>query len=585
MATQKDILVAISLEKAAVPEFYTFHITGTAPEGPVWKVFVDVRNSRTSSLDESFEGSRAWWGGEPTGTADVLSVDPEREQINLRFASKPPPGVGETLRIYPPQFLQPLYDCWHNHHWAERCLQWLKDLRESNRFDPAAALDPASFPWLRARQRDAFKLPGWNASFLWGPPGTGKTTTLGALLASYLLQFPEHKVLLFSTTNSAVDLALIAVDEALAGLGRTTQPTRNRCQRLGNHFIARNYEHRKHLLPVADEELVTELARLESARPDPQNVSAYAAWRSAVDQLRAEARRRATEVLQDSQLVALTTARGVYSFEDLRLFAPFDLVVFDESSQVTLPHALALAPLGRHVIFAGDPRQLAPIVRSDEPRAQRWMGQSIFEYMDEDAPSTCMLVEQSRMAAPVCELVSYLFYGKRLVVAEAEKNDPKWLALRRPNGLTARCRRNVHLEEIATEGTWSQQYQGPIRYQSAELINEIVQELLARNHTQENDILIVTPFRAQRALIRTFPAQRGLASGQCQHRPPRPGQRTPHGHIRPRGWRQRFPANRRCKAVDQCRHQPRSGPAVRFSFSGGSQKSIASEHWHPNSGR
>src|SRR5688572_25293645 len=51
-----------------------------------------------------------------------------------------------------------------------------------------------------------------NIAFIWGPPGTGKTTTLGHILTELLSQ--GQRLLLTSTTNAAVDQALAQ----LAGL-------------------------------------------------------------------------------------------------------------------------------------------------------------------------------------------------------------------------------------------------------------------------------------------------------------------------------------------------------------------------------
>jgi len=100
--------------------------------------------------------------------------------------------------------------------------------------------------------------------FLWGPPGTGKTYTLGAMLAHYLLPYSTGRILLLSTTNSAVDLALISVDkhlEKVAKADRSAALLRNRIKRIGYHFIASNYTGREHLLPAIDPELIKQIYR------------------------------------------------------------------------------------------------------------------------------------------------------------------------------------------------------------------------------------------------------------------------------------------------------------------------------------
>src|SRR3989338_9142548 len=44
--------------------------------------------------------------------------------------------------------------------------------------------------WLREGQKKSFNLLRYPFGFLWGPTRTGKTTTLGVILAEYLLAFP-----------------------------------------------------------------------------------------------------------------------------------------------------------------------------------------------------------------------------------------------------------------------------------------------------------------------------------------------------------------------------------------------------------
>lgn len=74
--------------------------------------------------------------------------------------------------------------------------------------------DGNAFPGLRTAQKEALLLPGWKTSFLWGPLGTGKTFTLGHVLAARR----KPRVLLLSTTSTAVDLVLGTVNEVLTRL-------------------------------------------------------------------------------------------------------------------------------------------------------------------------------------------------------------------------------------------------------------------------------------------------------------------------------------------------------------------------------
>lgn len=140
---------------------------------------------------------------------------------------------------------------------------------------------------------------------------------------------------------------------------------RKLCSRAGNRFLAGNYGGREHLLPVRDVALVGRLADLEANEPDRSNVTAYDTWKTRRSQVREEIRRQAREELARSRVVAMTATRAVFTFEELREGMNFDWVVFDEASQVGLAHALVLVGLGKRVMFAGDRKQLAPIVQSD----------------------------------------------------------------------------------------------------------------------------------------------------------------------------------------------------------------------------
>jgi hypothetical protein len=500
-SARSQILDAIDHEIEIAKKPAVFVVESSERIGPLWQVALDAAEGSLRGLDEALEGCAAWWStpeGQENGTGDVLAAVPESEAITLRFCNSAPPGPGGKIFIYPPLYLDSLRESWLHPEWSESALAWGRAVVDSNAVISNWALSPGGFPWLRNAQREAFALPGWRAGFLWGPPGTGKTTTLGAVLSKMLVQHPSTRILLTSTTNSAVDIALVKVDEALERLA-TGDPVagacRTRCKRVGNHFIARNYDRRAHLLPTVDESLVRRMVELEICRPDPSDTLAYAAWKGEVEHVRSLMRDAAIAFIGRPGVIAMTTTRALFTLEDLSALPPFDLLVFDEASQVSLPHALALAPLARNIVFAGDPKQLSPIVQSKHPTTREWLGDSGFALMDEEVPATCFLDEQSRMAPAICDIVSKTFYGGRLRVATDALDDPAWVKHRKlsPD-------RNAEAVHVGSEGVWSAKYGGYVRSCSADEICEIVARLVG--FEDRDSILVLTPYRAQRALLR-----------------------------------------------------------------------------------
>ena len=83
-ASANEVIDAIEEELLVASKFLRFRVNDLSPQANIWKVFVEPLNA-SSSLDESLEGAAAWWGGPPSGSADVLSVIPDTDQLNIRF--------------------------------------------------------------------------------------------------------------------------------------------------------------------------------------------------------------------------------------------------------------------------------------------------------------------------------------------------------------------------------------------------------------------------------------------------------------------------------------------------------------------
>lgn len=519
-----DIRAALGAELSATPEYYDFKVLHAERDGTLWRVtlepgYVFAEGQRPGAasaqalLDDSLDGAAAWWGSPAKGGASVLAVVAENDELVLQNASSPPPPAGHLIRIYPTRFLNAVADAWWDTPWAETALACLPDLSAPQPLRGGTPLTGEPFRWLRPAQRAALALSGFSSGFLWGPPGTGKTTTLGVLLAEYLERHPAARVLLLSTTNQAVDLATLAVDKALHK-GRR-EPLRGAVQRLGTRFDAAAYAGREHLIPTQDRDLIARLARAEAARPAARDAHALKAWADRVADLRDQLRASSLQVLRRCRLASMTTTRAAFTLKTLRELSPdgeppFDLLVFDEASQVSLAHALVLMPLGRARLFAGDPQQLSPVQRSEDRLARRWLGRSAFAEMPRRAPSVALLDEQSRMAPPVGELVSQLFYDGVLRVAADAQAAPDWLAARQRALGDLPAGEHVHVHPLKTDGGWVAAERGPVRRESAEAIAALLAQALASGQWQPGELIVLTPFRAQRALIRQRLRAHGL---------------------------------------------------------------------------
>ncbi|MFH1680170.1 MAG: AAA domain-containing protein, partial [Candidatus Eisenbacteria bacterium] len=88
----------------------------------------------------------------------------------------------------------------------------------------------------------------------------------------------------------------------------------------------------------------------------------------------------------------------------------------------------------------------------------------------------------------------------KLTVAADCSKDPAWNRFRKLRPVVGLGDRAMVLVPIEAEGhPWSSKYRGPIRFESAELIRDLIVRLYESGCPE---ILVVTPFRAQRTLIR-----------------------------------------------------------------------------------
>lgn len=480
------IKLALSHEQAQTPEFSVFKILNVtpSPSGMLLDVQPKTARGNTPALDdEKLTNVKAWWAGKVNGTAVVKQITPHKNQIFIGDINGTPPSKNKDVLLYPQDYIKPLIACWDNDEWARQAFDCLKDLTNPKRIE-CAPLTGHQFKYLRPAQRQAFSLVNYSSAYLWGPPGTGKTTTLGAMLAEYLHANPFASVLLVSTTNRAVDEATIAVDRALANA--KLPALRHTIQRYGSKFNQQKYEGRQHLLPK-----------------ERRQITCFRYTNTPDAEIGLEPEADALDGVSSSsiRMRTMTITQAVRDMAKLKNLPHFDLLVFDEASQISLARALIVMPLGKVRLFAGDPMQLAPIVQSPSTPARLWLKRSVFNFQPADGPSICQLVEQSRMAPPICEIVSEAYYNYSLRVAQAELNNQQWLNDRKINFGHIAPNKHVHIQTIDTEAERTRESRGWFRQESAQWIVDIVHAAVYQQHVRQEDILILTPFRLQRARI------------------------------------------------------------------------------------
>ncbi|MGX6646401.1 DEAD/DEAH box helicase [Maricaulaceae bacterium MS644] len=493
----RKIIDALRSERDHVAKGLGYVVASARRSGIHIVILIVPKPGRASqAIDENLEGARAVWGEDISqGRAEVFFVDADEGVLTLRFCQGEPPEAGTSIHLFQRDFITPILDLWSA---DEIRLKAMAALSRPNRSASSAetAPLPAEYDVLRSGQSKAVQAHAEPAHLLIGPPGTGKTYTVGALIARMITRHSAARVILLGPTNTAVDGALLSVAGWCQRLGRSELlPS---MKRLGTRFDINRYSDHQDLLAPGVYEAGVKLALLEADEPSKKDVEAYAAWKSAVEAARKDLRAEVESISHHARVVGLTTASAVQWYSILRA-QQWHFLVCDEASQIPLPTALAVATLSGRGYFSGDPNQLAPVVQSREPSVQRALARTIFEGWS-NAPST-LLDEQSRMAVGICQTVSSTFYESRLKVCERARCDAIWKHERSSHFINGREVPRVLIERIEADSTWSKKYGGMIRLESAMVVRDVVDEFCG-SYTDVDEILVLTPFRAQRALLK-----------------------------------------------------------------------------------
>lgn len=394
-------------------------------------------------------------------------------------------------------------------------------------------LRPDEAGQLNDGQRRAVELaltPG--TTWLWGPPGTGKTTTVSALIAALVAR--GLRVLLAAPTNAALDVAVVSLFERAPRLTvpgvfvRLGQPTDTLLRHPAGDtvLVDRVAAQRGALLA---EERVRVGQRLREVRAGLNELRrAKGPLTEAQQQRRVELELDAAELFQmaseldryllrvrrlacrEASVVAATAHQTV--LETLKELEPFDVVVLDEASMTTAALAMLVAGAGRgHTVIAGDFRQLPPVVVADTPATREWLHKSPFEkagvaraVQDGTPPERLApLTEQYRMRPAIGHVVSTAFYRESPLVTAATvvSRKPRSRAEWATGELMVLDTSGLHARTARRQGSAS-------RYNLMHA--QLVAALLGGTTTQAQDLAMITPYAAQARLLESLLGEFGL---------------------------------------------------------------------------
>lgn len=331
-------------------------------------------------------------------------------------------------------------------------------------------------------------------TFVWGPPGTGKTQTLAKIAWAHIDK-GEH-VLMLSYSNVSVDGAILRVTSLKNDVfpGQLVRYGFPKDKRISEHPYLSSYNLAINNYPdllKRRTQLQAEKKRLE--KNDPKLIQVE----KELNEIRRELRAAESQCVRNAKFVATTVSKAIVD-KEIRNGA-FDVVIFDEASMATIPQIAYAAKLARkNFVCMGDFRQLPPIVQSSKESP---LNADIFQYcgitqaVDQGSNHKwlCLLDTQYRMHPEIADFAGRSIYNGLLKSA---------------NGMTEKREKTVMAEPFAGRAMEFVDLSGTMSTcikssddSHANVLSAFVTFSLALKAAQTQKVGIITPYHAQSRLL------------------------------------------------------------------------------------
>ncbi len=254
-------------------------------------------------------------------------------------------------------------------------------------------------------------------TFIWGPPGTGKSYTLAAIIMA-LYHMKGERTAVCCLSNVAVDQLLRKVVDIIEV--EEPEMTRGEFYRAGrtedNKLIATDF-----LYPDDEKSIklrtIIKLAakKIETYKKINEQYSDEAiAIKAKIKDTREELKEHTGYLIGKVKVVFSTIANFVIN--PLLKDGEFDNIIVDEASMLAKPQLIALArKVKKRIILVGDFQQLAPISTAGVPILR----ENVFKMCGIDIAHTChpalhQLLNQRRSNPKIVDIINHSFYADRL---------------------------------------------------------------------------------------------------------------------------------------------------------------------------